>query len=389
MLKINTYPAKEGDALLVRLGNDEINIIIDMGYDVTYQDYMKKDLESLRAKSKKINLMVITHVDQDHILGAINFLEENNKKDKIIDIDEVWFNSFRHLQFDKIYKPLDHDEFQILSSICNQNKYRKKIDGLHDITVEQGTTLAKLLYEGSYNWNSLFKDQAVLYSREDYRVKINDEASIILISPDIDKLKILAKKWKDKLESEKYGFTINDDKIFDDAFELFIKENEIEYFNQDISRKDDLDFNKLIEIEEKDKSPTNGSSIAFILEYKDFKILFLGDAHEDIIYERLSDLKIKGYDLKFDLIKVSHHGSNKNISNRLLQIIECEKFLILTDGSHHKHPDLSTVAKIAYNFKYPHIITNYVHPKIEEFKKVAKNNGHDFNLETLNEIVFE
>lgn len=389
MLKINIYPAKEGDALLVRLGNDDINLIIDMGYDVTYQNYMKKDLLSLSAQSKKINLMIITHIDQDHILGAITFLEENNKKDKIIDIDEIWFNSFRHLQFEKTCKPLEQDELHILSSITNQNKYRKKIDGLHYVTVEQGTTLAKLLYEGSYNWNSSFQNGAVFDNGDDCRIKINTETSIILISPNIQKLNLLARKWKDKLESEKYGFTINSDEIFDDAFELFMKESEVEYLNQDISKVENIEFSKLIEIEEKDKSPTNGSSIAFILEYKDSKILFLGDSHEDIIYKKLYDLRSNGYDLTFDLIKVSHHGSNKNISNRLLKIVKCQKFLFLTDGSHHQHPDLAAIAKITYNFRCPCIITNYPHPKVEKFKQIAKINGYDFNLETLNEIVFE
>lgn len=389
MLKINIYPAREGDALLVRLGDDEINLIIDMGYDITYQNYIKKDLQLLSAKRKKIDLMVITHVDQDHILGAINFLEENNKKDKIIDVKEVWFNSFRHLQFEKINKNLDQDEIRVLNLICNQNKYRTKTDGLHDITIEQGNTLSKLLYEGTYNWNSSFNNEAVLDKGGIDSIKISDEVSIILISPTIEKLNPLAKKWKNKLESEKYGFTINDNEIFDEAFELFIKENEIEYINQNISKEENIVFNQLVQIDEKDTSLTNGSSIAFILGYKELKILFLGDAHEDIIFNKLSELKNKNYALKFDLIKVSHHGSNKNISNRLLEIIECDKFLISTDGTHHKHPDLATIAKIIKNIPNPHIITNYHHEKIEKFKETARKNGHNFYLETLNEIIFE
>lgn len=389
MLKINIYPAREGDALLVRLGDDEINLIIDMGYDVTYQKYIKKDLEFLSSKSKKIDLMVITHVDQDHILGAINFLEENSKKEKIIDVNEVWFNSFRHLQFEKEKKALHQDENHILKLICNQNKYRTRADGLHDITIEQGTTLSKLLYEGKYNWNSSFNNEAVLEQVGNDSIKIGDDASLILISPSTEKLNSLAKKWKNKLESEKYGFTINDEEIFDEAFELFIKEQGTEYINQDISKEICRDFDQLIQVDEKDTSPTNGSSIAFILEYKEIKILFLGDAHEDIIYRKLLDLKSQKYDLKFDLVKVSHHGSNKNISNRLLEIIECDKFLISTDGTHHKHPDLATIAKIIKNTPNPHIITNYHHEKVEKFKEIARKNGHNFYLETLNEIIFE
>ena len=102
----------------------------------------------------------------------------------------------------------------------------------------------------------------------------------------------------------------------------------------------------MTKFEEKDKSVTNGSSISFIIEYAGVKVLFLGDAHEDIIYDELIELQKNGYCLDFNLIKIAHHGSNKNISQRLLQILESPKYLISTNGKKHGHPSRETIAKI-------------------------------------------
>lgn len=39
-----------------------------------------------------------------------------------------------------------------------------------------------------------------------------------------------------------------------------------------------------------DNSVVNGSSISFILEYKDYKLLFLADSHPDIVRENIQGL---------------------------------------------------------------------------------------------------
>ena len=102
MIEIKMYPAKKGDAFLVSFGTKkEINILIDMGFIDTYQNHIKHDLIELNQKGRSIDLLVITHIDQDHIQGAIKFFEENGSSNNIIEVKEVWHNSYRHLQFDK------------------------------------------------------------------------------------------------------------------------------------------------------------------------------------------------------------------------------------------------------------------------------------------------
>lgn len=46
-----------------------------------------------------------------------------------------------------------------------------------------------------------------------------------------------------------------------------------------------------------------------------------------------------------DLVKLSHHGSNANVSTAMLELIDCHRFLISTNGDNFAHPDDAAIAK--------------------------------------------
>ncbi len=387
MIKIKMYPANEGDAFLVSFDSGSTNIIIDMGLQNTYSNYIKPDLVDLKARGQSVDLLVVTHVDNDHIVGAVNFIKENGTNSEVIEVKEVWHNSYRHLEFSKQDKDLDQEEKSTLKQICSQNRVLTKQTGLRDVKIEEGITLAGLLYGYNYSWNDKFDGKAVL--KQSNVIEISPDLTIRIISPNTKKLDILAAKWKTILESEKYNFTLNDDEIFDDAFEQYMRMPEFFSETKDIARNDDrFTFDELVNLKGKDNSATNGSSIAFIIEYNRKKLLFLGDAHEDTVYDELVSLKDTGYELDFEVIKVSHHGSNNNISNRLLKLVSSKRFLISTNGRHF-HPDLGSIAKIIASGQDTEIITNYPHKKLEIFNNTLIKNKNKIKFLTTNEIIVE
>jgi len=370
MIEIKSFEAGKGDAFLVSFGKNEQtqkHIMIDMGFGTTYSSTIKN--EFLELKRKIIDLLVITHIDADHINGALKFIQENGKSHKIIQVNEVWHNSYKHLQFSKEKQlAISEVETSYLKSIINSNLPKDEETGYSDISsYSNGSSFARYLYEYKYNWNTQFNKKAILV-RDNPIVKKIGDINIILLSPNQDKLDDLAEDWLDELENKKYNFNISDEDIFDDAFEFFNMHNKTaDSTYSSISRSDDLNFEELAEVESKDGSSTNGSSIAFILKYKNKKLLFLGDAHEDIIYENLNKIKNYGCTLNFDLVKLSHHGSNENISNRLLDLIESKRFLISTEGIYYNHPHIEAISKIIMkktNYT-KQIIFNYDLPIIE------------------------
>lgn len=55
----------------------------------------------MAKNGEELSLVIVTHVDQDHIEGIIELFNENGTADdpKVIPIKEVWHNSYRHLNF--------------------------------------------------------------------------------------------------------------------------------------------------------------------------------------------------------------------------------------------------------------------------------------------------
>jgi len=218
------YPAKYGDCFLISAGDKvKKHILIDCGFIETYEKFLKKDLFEIAQRKEKIDLMVVTHIDADHISGAIKFLEDNNRQ-KFIDIDEIWFNAYRHLQIPKKndVKLQDSDAAILEREIALGKSYFKRINEIgiskNEISFKQGSTLGALLLEGNYNWNSMFAGEAVM-TKGTQLINIAG-FKINILSPNEDKLKKLKEQWVKELKKKKWNFTINDNKLFDDAYEF-------------------------------------------------------------------------------------------------------------------------------------------------------------------------
>ncbi|MGG0062607.1 MBL fold metallo-hydrolase [Bacillus subtilis] len=356
-ITVKMFPAKNGDCFLVSLGlENRKHILIDCGYAETYRNFLKKELLNIANNGEAIDLMVITHIDQDHILGALEFLEENNKA-PFIEIKEIWHNSYRHLQFEKEkVEKITEQELTILNRevVLGSSFLRHQMGQVgvrnEDISAKQGSMLAALILEGEYPWNESFGGKAVNYENKNSVEK--DEYSLTLLSPNTDKLKRLSRTWLRELKKQKMNFSLSDEQIFDDAYEFYlIRHEDRKVLESNISSSasncDELYIENIVLQnlkEEIDDSVVNGSSISFILEYKRKKLLFLADAHPDIIDDNIARLE----ENVFDLVKVSHHGSKRNITRDLIERINSEVFLISTNGDKHGHPDFDSLAKILY-----------------------------------------
>lgn len=55
-----------------------------------------------------------------------------------------------------------------------------------------------------------------------------------------------------------------------------------------------------------------------------------------------------------------HHGSDRNLSKNLLDLIDCDRYLISTSGARHAHPNEITMARIfTHGGAEKEIIFNY------------------------------
>lgn len=97
-----------------------------------------------------------------------------------------------------------------------------------------------------------------------------------------------------------------------------------------------------------DRSVPNGASIAFLAEFHGRTLLVSGDAHAKILADSIRNLlKRRGLTrLRVDACIVPRGGSARNMNRELLQLLDCDRYLISTDGSFYGHPHRETIARI-------------------------------------------
>lgn len=331
-MKIKFLQAFNGDSIWISFEQNTTNrnILIDGGTSTsyTYTDKNKKLkdgalkllIESLKEKKEILDLVILTHIDDDHIDGFLKWFGKD--KDAIQYLKEVWFNSGRTIK-----KYLNDTNSEVDSLKFKESTILT--------SVQQGVD-----FENYISDNGIW-DEKVIKQKD---VIAWSDISFQVLSPGKEKLEKLLKEWHKK----------NPESLLD------------------TSRKTDYakTLKQLIEEDsfEEDKDLYNGSSIAFILKSIEKNYLFLGDSHPS---EVLTELDSLGYDennkLSVDLIKLSHHGSKKNNPIEIFKIVDTEKYVISTNGDMHNHPDKATIARIVATnpeakiyFNYPNLISKII-----------------------------
>lgn len=94
-----------------------------------------------------------------------------------------------------------------------------------------------------------------------------------------------------------------------------------------------------------DNSKTNAQSAIIIARCNGKKILLPGDSTPDKLSKALDNYR-KGEVLKFDLVKLPHHGSYKSITKDILEKFECLDYVVSTNGKQFNHPNKKMILKV-------------------------------------------
>jgi len=314
------FPAKYGDSIIIEYGIPESvkRVLIDGGTGGT-RKHILKYFEHLPFEQRVFELVIVTHVDRDHIEGILKILEQESVG---FNIKEIWFNGWKHLP--------EHT-------------------AVEEFGAEQGERLTAAILKHNLNWNGIFNGSAVVIRNMDDDlpvVTLDGGFKITLLSPTVKELQRLRPVWK--REVLKAGLVPG-----------FGSEQETLPDNVEIFGIDQPDVEELLkEIFKEDDSEANGSSIAFIGEYSEKKVLFGGDSFPTVILNSINKLQPEGK-YNFDLIKISHHASHGNTSPALLEKLDSGKFAISTNGSIYHHPAKVTIARIISSRDNAKLFFNY------------------------------
>ena len=343
MFRIEMLPAAHGDSLWITFGRpDDIrHILIDGGMRYTYKT-LRERLLSLPSGHRRIELLIITHVDADHIEGCIRLLQDEKLG---LDIREIWFNG--QPQLDGLPDPADDQ-----------------------LGPEQGEFLGALIrkYEDSSGrpvWNTSFDGKAVMVPETgDLLSKEINGLKLTIVSPGLEQLFALKDEW-DKV-MEEAGFEAGN---VEEALLRLAERTDLSAPDE-LGGEEETDESEFDEASDagdvsdvlgeseaafgSDSSPANGSSIAVIAEWEGKCYLLSGDAYAQVMAASLKRWLAqesaasgsRAETVKFELFKLPHHGSVSNISEELLTLIKCRRYLFSSSGKIFGHPHDRTVELI-------------------------------------------
>lgn len=332
MFELAMLPARQGDAIWIRWGDvsDPHHILIDMGTEETGAQ-MRQRLEALPETKRIIDLLVITHVDSDHIGGVLTCLAEADPLPGLT-IDDVWFNGFQHLNGGSV----SQTEEALPSDV--------EVMG-----AAQGERLSSWLRE--QHWNKAFKGAPVqrIPDQPPQTVTFFDDLKLTVLGPTPVRLNNLVDIWVDEVHEALKKGQLNE---VSPGLETMGPQKPL------LEEKEELEL-----LAETDTTPdskeSNGSSIIILLEYKGMKVLLAGDAFADDVIAGIKAAN-NGQRLTLKAFKLPHHCSMRNNVQSLVEAVDCDYWLISTDGTQHHHPDVVALARvIAYSkLRTPKLLFN-------------------------------
>lgn len=92
MIKLQVLRAGQGDCIILSYGIEVANnhIIIDVGMGKECYRQLRKFLCDIKLHNENVELLILTHFDNDHISGFLDIMKDDSVDISVIKM--IWFN---------------------------------------------------------------------------------------------------------------------------------------------------------------------------------------------------------------------------------------------------------------------------------------------------------
>jgi beta-lactamase superfamily II metal-dependent hydrolase len=344
-LHLDVLPARQGDCLLLQwgAGTSRHRMLIDAGPAPAYEGIASR-LRGLGDSA--IDLLVLTHVDADHIEGVILAV---NDSDLGLAIGEAWYNGEQHLT--------------------------SELNAVH------GEILSLLITELAIPWNTSFGGGAVR-APESGCLPVRELPGglrITVLAPDGAALRRLRDEWWETCQEAGIATGSVADVLAALRARPALRPEHALLSGPPLKNVRELAAHR----SGSDPSVPNASSIVLLAEYGETRILLTGDAAPSVLVPAvrrlLAERELSA--LPLTALKMPHHGSAKNITSELVRCLPASHYLFSTDGSYFKHPDESAVATILENGPADfELVFNYDTPRTRAWEDERLRNSYRYRV---------
>jgi beta-lactamase superfamily II metal-dependent hydrolase len=317
MFTVEMLPAQRGDCLWITYGpaGDPHHVLVDAGPQDTIPTLvpeLERRISALPGTTNRLELLVVTHVDADHIQGVVSLLSDERRVRLFRD---VWFNGFQHL-------------------------------APHMLGGPDGERLTRVLLANPGRWNAAFDGGPVALpdAVPPAVVRLRGGLELTVLGPRPATLARLAPEWAEACR--KAGILPGQGAEI--TRRSWVRDGLLGFDVDALARAP----------YRKDSSKANATSITLVATYEGKRVLLLGDAPAEEVVAGLDRLGPGPHE--FAAVKMSHHGSRRNTSPALLERVRSRTWLVSTDGAVFGHPDAEALARVVTTQRRPTFVLNHV-----------------------------
>jgi len=381
-VKLKVFYASDGDCLLLT-SSDGHHALIDGGRGASFRQQTWPALEALAKAEQVVDLVVVSHIDADHISGIL-WLMKNVAAWSVYDyqttdggnpnfpkptikrppgIKKLWHNSWR-AQLGQLAGPIEAYVSWLDEGLATAAFDRstapdaavEMIDALQGLaeSIPEGVELLRIVdNETPVPRNTPFEDLVLL--RNPLHVEKLGKARLTVIGPARKHLEKLREEWRKWLSTPAGQAAaraeVDPQRPEDQAPGLGV----IDFFEASTDKRTQSDqlvaslinaAEIIVATDPTKVTPPNRASITLLAEENQRTCLLTGDAAEEEILEGLEAAgRIVNGRFWCNVVKVQHHGSEHNVSQDFAETVLADQYVFCADGA-HGNPEPSVVKTI-------------------------------------------
>jgi hypothetical protein len=300
-----------GDCLLVEFGSagHPRYLLVDGGPSGTYAAHLEGELQKIGAAGGKLDLAVLSHVDNDHIAGLLDLLtqlrdQRANNQPETIAVDGLWHNSFS-----RAIDSTGDIESRLRALVASAGPQAMEQTGIAVLGIGEGDKLRQDALALGLPINQGFANDLVCVDDAPAPVTL-DNLTVRIVGPTRANLDELETKWRDWLDAQEDAVATGDPLLAAMA----------------------------------DRSVPNLSSIMLLADADGKRLLLTGDGRGDHLLAGLGEADLLEQDgtIHVDVLKVAHHGSDRNATRTFFRTVTADTYVISANGL-YGNPDLATL----------------------------------------------
>ncbi len=372
-MKLTVFQSEKGDCLLLTSNDETRRILADGGMRPAYKTFVAPALGVLGANHEALDLVYVSHIDQDHISGVLQLLDDlvawrvhdfqvkngnpthpEPESPRPPNVKAIWHNAFNEIV---------EDDNQAISDLLAASS--AILSGASDPDLLKLATaqreLASSVPEAIKLSHRIGADQLGIPLNGDFAGKLAfvraNEAppppiqlgplEISIIGPfeaDLDRLR---QDWSHWIKENKEALIKIRKQAERDAERLGTSDTR-DLLDSRIAQAQQLGDRTKV-------TPPNLASLMLLVEENGKSLLLTGDGHwQDILKGLEFQCKLDNAgQIHLNVLKVQHHGAENNINEEFVSKVTADHYVFCGNGE-HENPDLK-VLNVVIDSRISHV----------------------------------